>query len=232
MRKIAQTLLSAAAFASVAWMARPAEACSLRSNQPLVLDPQAQASDSAPPSVPTAAVESITSGKGPVRDSSGCGESASSCDDLGRISLTVSATDDQTAAASLGFQVELVAGNLPAGLTLPTGAVLLLGQYLFLHWIDGASDDQEAISFSLAIRAVDLAGNVGPPVTVQVSDPGSGGCSVAARRVGWSWPASVLAVLLAARLLRRRRSAGISSLHLAMDLRPKTDYLDGPPLAP
>jgi hypothetical protein len=191
--------------AGVVGDAGTAEACSFASNQPLVIDPQAQASDSTPPSPPSVGVESITRGKGP--QPAGCGQSVSSCDDIGWIVLTVDATDDQTASAGLGYQVELVAGDLPAGLALPNGPVLPREGRLLLVWTDGASDDQEAISFTLALRAVDLAGNVGQPTTVQINDPGSGGCSIAARRPGSSWPASTLVVLLAARLLRRRRQA-------------------------
>lgn len=182
---------------------RSAHACSLMANQPHALDAQAQVSDSAPPGVPTVSVESIRRGKGP--ESSGCSQSASSCDDVGSIDLLVSATDDQTSADSIGYRIELASGTLPSGLTLPSGAVRAIGGRLFLIWLDGNTDQQEALSFSLSIRAVDLAGNVGQPATIQISDPGSGsGCTVAARGLSIGWPTAV-AILVGAFLLRRRR---------------------------
>ena len=126
--------------------------------------------------------------------------------------MQVSASDDQTAVENLGYQIEVATGRLPDGLVLPTGAVRTLGGNLFLGWIDGASDDQEPLSFSLTIRAVDLAGNVGPPVTVTVADPGSGsGCVVAARPLPSTWPTTTLAILFAAYLWRRRRAVRASA---------------------
>jgi hypothetical protein len=197
-------VFSAAILGVVQIAARPARACSLMSNPPHTLDAQAQASDSTPPGVPAVTVESITRGKGPV--SSGCGQSASSCDDLGTVTLLVSATDDQTSAENIGYRIELASGTLPSGLTLPSGAVRAVGGgRLFLVWSDGNTDNQEALSFSLAIRAVDLAGNQGQPATIQISSPGSGsGCSVAARGLSSVWPTTI-AILVGCYLLRRRR---------------------------
>jgi hypothetical protein len=196
-------VLSAALLGIFHMAARPAHACSLMANQPHTLDPQAQASDSTPPGVPTVSVESIHRGKGP--ESSGCSQSASSCDDIGTVSLLVSATDDQTSAESIGYRIELASGTLPSGLTLPSDAVRAIGGRLFLIWQDGNTDQQEALSFSLSIRAVDLAGNVGQPATIQISDPGSGsGCTVAARGLTLGWPTAI-AILAGAFLFRRRR---------------------------
>jgi hypothetical protein len=173
------------------------------SNPPHTLDAQAQASDSTPPGSPKVILEDIKRGKGP--EGLGCGQSASSCDDLGTVTLMVSATDDQTSAADIGYRIELASGNLPSGMTLPTGAVAGYGGNLFLFWSDGNTDDQEALSFSLEIRAVDLAGNEGLPTTIQVSSPGSGsGCSVAARGLTSAWPTAI-AILIGTFLIRRRR---------------------------
>jgi hypothetical protein len=173
-------------------------------NQPHTLDAQAQVSDSTPPGVPTVSVESIHRGKGP--QGSGCSQSASSCDDIGTVSLLVSATDDQSSAENIGYRIELASGTLPSGLTLPSGAVRALGGgSLVMVWIDGNTDQQEALSFSLTIRAVDLAGNVGQPATIQISDPGSGsGCTVAGHGLTLGWP-STAAIILGVFLLRRRR---------------------------
>ena len=74
-----------------------------------------------------------------------------------------------------------------------------------LTWVDGASNDQEPIEFTLRVVAIDLAGNESAPQTVRVSDD-PGGCAIApARR-----PDSGLAFVAAAALLlatrhRRRR---------------------------
>ncbi len=180
-------------------------ACSYGTPQALVLDPQAQASDTTPPSVPVAKVDSVRRGQGPTTNAD-CSQSASSCDDLGSIGIALTATDDQTAPEEIGYQVEVVAGHLPDGLELPTGPVLLMEGHLYLHWIDGATDDQEAVSFTLAIHAVDLAGNTSTPANVEVSDGGSG-CSLVGRRLGSSWAATVILLLMAARLLGRFRRA-------------------------
>jgi hypothetical protein len=183
-------------------MVRPARACSFPGNETYYADPEAKATDASPPGAPVVTVQSIKRGKGIERD--GCGASGSSCDDLGTILLQVSATDDQTETANLGYRIELASGSLPSGLTLPTTAVHpAISGTLLLVWIDGASDDQEAMSFVLSIRAVDLAGNEGPPTSVAVDDPGSGGCSMNGHSPADS-PLAILAVLLViAGLLRR-----------------------------
>jgi hypothetical protein len=189
---------------AAAVVGRVALACSFPGDSPLVIEPQAQATDPTPPSSPTASLASLRRGKGPDRNLAGCSQSISSCDDLGTIGIALHATDDQTPSADLGYQVQLAAGRLPDDLTLPAGPVTLQGGYLYLRWIDGATDDQEAISFTLAIAAVDKAGNVGPSVSLQVSDPGSGGgCSFLCRRVSTSWLALVIVVLAGRRVGRR-----------------------------
>lgn len=185
-------------------LATPARACSFPDNQPYTIDPQAQATDATPPSAPVATVQSVKRGKGP--EYAGCSQSASSCDDLGTILLQVSATDDQTDTASLGYRIELVSGSLPSGLTLPATAVRpALSGGLLLVWLDGASDDQEALTFELSVRAVDLAGNEGPPTSVAVHDPGSGGCSMAGHSPADSSGPVVATLLVIAGLLRRGR---------------------------
>jgi hypothetical protein len=187
----------------VAVHARQADACSFASPTPLTVDPQAQATDGTPPSAPVGKLDHITRGKGPKRTST-CGMSVSSCDDLGSIAITVSATDDQTASDQLGYRVELASGRLPGDLALPTAPILAMGGYLYFHWLDGATDEQEEVSLSLAISAVDRAGNAGPSATVEIHSPGSGGCSLVGGRLGSSWATPVVLVLVAARLLRRR----------------------------
>lgn len=167
-----------------------ASACKFASNPTHTLDANAQATDTTTPTVPTLKVVRVVRGKGPQSESL-CGGSASSCDELGQIELQMAATDDQTPAASMGFRIELASGALPSGLTLPDYSVR--GSRLLLVWMDVASDDQEAFSFVLAISAVDLAGNVGPATTIQVSNPGSdSGCSIGARSpLRTPWPTTI-----------------------------------------
>jgi hypothetical protein len=161
----------------------------------LVVDPQS--TDTIAPAAPTVTVAAIRRGKGPE----GC--SATDCDDLGSIDIALTAEDDQVSAGKVGFQVELSDGNPPSDLRLPSGPVLASGGHLYLHWNDGASDDQESISFTVSIRAVDLAGNTSPPTTVRVSDGGSGGCSLGGRRLGSSWATTIVLLWVAAVCLRR-----------------------------
>jgi hypothetical protein len=173
------------------------QACKLAVPRPLVLDPQS--SDTTPPSAPTATVGSIRRGKGP--ETNGCNQSASSCDDLGSIDIAVTAADDEATPDRLGFQLELADGALPSGLTLPSGPVLATAGHLYLAWVDGATDEQEAIAFTVTIRAVDLAGNISPPTTVKVASESSG-CSVAGG-LRSSWVTTVVLLLLVTFCLRR-----------------------------
>jgi hypothetical protein len=175
---------------------KAAQACKLAVPRPLVLDPQS--SDTTPPSAPTATVGSIRRGKGP--ETNGCSQSTSSCDDLGSIYIALTATDDEATPDQMGFQLELTDGALPSGLTLPSSPVLATAGHLYLAWGDGATDEQEAIAFTLAIRAVDLAGNISPPTTVKVASEGSG-CSLAGG-LRSSWATTVVLFLLVAFCLR------------------------------
>jgi hypothetical protein len=112
----------------------------------------------------------------------------------------------------MGYVVTLVEGALPAGLTLPQGAVRSMGGMIYLHWVDGDSDDQEALAFTVMVAAVDLAGNTGPGTTISIRDAGSGGgCSLIATRTLSAWPVATFGLILLARLGRRvrwRRVAG------------------------
>lgn len=183
-----------------------AQACKLAVPRPLVLDPQS--SDTTPPSAPTATVGSIRRGKGP--ETNGCSQSASSCDDLGSIDIALTATDDQATLDTMGFQVEVTEGNPPQTMTLPTGPVLATAGHLYLAWVDGATDEQESIAFAVAIRAVDLAGNLSPPTTVKVTSESSG-CSVAGG-LRSSWATTVALLLLVTFCLRRTMETALLRL--------------------
>jgi len=129
-----------------------------------------------------------------------CG-AASSCDDLGRVELVVTpGADDRTPSEALGYRLMLIEGRLPRGASLPAEPVRLSEGRLRIVWIDGASDDQESLSFTLSLTPIDLAGLEGPPTTVRVRDPGSG-CAVGGAEV----PLWLVLALALPRALRRDR---------------------------
>jgi hypothetical protein len=143
-------------------------ACSVLGPEPHAL---VEASDDAtPPATPEFQGLTISRGHGP-----GPGGAATSCDDIGFITLSLATEDDTSPAAAIGYQLSLVDGTLP--FDLPAEAVRPQGGAdLVLTWIDGATRDQEALTATLEIIAVDEAGNLSDqPLTVELSDPGSGG---------------------------------------------------------
>jgi hypothetical protein len=181
-----------------------ADACSFAGHEIHVLDDAEKTLDTTPPSAIGETTYSVTRGRGPER--SGCSETSSSCDDIGGIQLYVSeVTDDRTSLEKLGYRVEVVAGSLP-GFSTPTTAVRAFnGNQLFFHWIDDAEEEQESIDVTFRIRAVDLAGNEGPPRDVRVRDDGrSDGCSLATTSVDVSLPLFGAFVLLVWARSRRK----------------------------
>jgi uncharacterized protein (TIGR03382 family) len=183
------------------------DACSLLNPQPFEIDPAMQATDHQPPVLTGLAVTDIKRGRGP--ESTGCGSSGSSCDDLGWIGINPAVTDDHTPAEKLGFLVSVVGGKLPQGLDVPAEPLRLPlpGQQIVLSWLDGASDDQEPFDFTLSVVALDLAGNESAPVEVHVSNDGGGGCNIAWFRNPTA-PALAFALLALAALTRRRSRSG------------------------
>jgi hypothetical protein len=155
---------------------------------------------------------SVQRGKGPT---GGCGRSmATSCDDIGAITLHfTAATDADSKNTEVGYRVSFV-GKAPAGLTLPDAPSPPYFEQdddrdatVWLHWADGATDDQEHLDFTLTITPVDSHGNVGPTsAPIHVIDDGSGGCGLRRNGAGPDAFASALA-LTGAVLLRRRASA-------------------------
>ena len=89
---------------------------------------------------------------------------------------------------------------------IPEGAVKAFGNdELSLWWIDGNTDDQEAFDFTLALVAVDRAGNESAPKTVRIVSEG-GGCSVASPARPRGAVAFALVTLIALGVRRRPRS--------------------------
>jgi hypothetical protein len=202
----------AAALLSVAGWHGVAEACSLAFLPPHELDAAEMAADSSPPSPVVVDAVEILRGQGSQGD--GCGAASTSCDDIGRVLFHFTTpTDDRTGAALLGYRIVLVSGELPEGLQLPLMPVRRFqeGDPIFLHWVDGATDDQEPVDFVVAVSTVDLAGNESAPVEVHVLDAGSGGgCRIGALRGAHVrapalWLAAFAAVALATRRRHRRR---------------------------
>jgi hypothetical protein len=109
--------------------------------------------------------------------------SDSSCANIGLIQIAFTgAKDDRTPRERIGYLITHVAGTLPYGLSLPSDARLatpvagdVSGEVflLALAWADPATGDQEALDFTLALTAVDLAGNESAPSSpIRVRHPG------------------------------------------------------------
>jgi len=84
------------------------------------------------------------------------------------IDLDVVATDDRAPTDRLGYHLTVLSGEPPGGLSLPSGPVLTAYGDLLLRF----AADAGGFNFALEVRAVDLNGNVGPPSTITISDPG------------------------------------------------------------
>lgn len=143
---------------------------------PHELDPLEQKIDITPPERVSADLLRISRGHGPKVHENGT-MSASSCDDIGMVVLKFRAApkDDRTQPGRLGYLVVLTGGKLPEGFSLSDTANRDLdgnNEYL-LHWLDGASDEQEALEFAVSIVVVDLAGNRSvPSEPIWVRHPG------------------------------------------------------------
>jgi hypothetical protein len=165
-------------------------ACSLLGPQPHELIEGSD--DATAPSTPTLGALTISRGRGPK------GGMSTSCDDIGWITLPLTAEDDASDAASIGYVLALTAGSLP--FDLPTEPVRPQSdEGLTLNWIDEATNEQEPLEATLEVVAVDEAGNVSAePLVVEISDPGrSAGCAAVPAASAWA--------LLGLLALRRRR---------------------------
>ena len=152
-------------------MRRPAEACSFIGPQEHMLDPDEQQEDTEPPGVP--AIAELEVFRNPMPNG-GCETMSNSCEGTGVVQLTLSAQDDRSATENMGYTFALAGGELPEGLTLPTTPIRADSQGLIVLIFH---DEDQTVDFSLEVRAVDLGGNAGDPVVVDVVD-GSGGCRV------------------------------------------------------
>ena len=179
---IRSSLLASATIASTLAFSRIAGACEFPAPVEHVVDPAEADVDKEPPVKIEAVGMEVRRGKGPR---GGCSPTSTSCDDIGTITLVPTPpSDDRTPSNELGYRIRLVSGTVPSGLTIPTEAWRVENGVvpgLYLRWIDGASDDQEAIDFTVVLAAVDRAGNEGPEsAPVRIHHPGSSsGCRIA-----------------------------------------------------
>jgi hypothetical protein len=176
----------------MAWMGRPASACSFPANVPHVRDPM-HANDAVAPGEVTATFVSVS----PPADTEGCGaQSGNSCSGLGSFSFVLEASDDQTPADSMGFQLRLVEGELPNLLggfpSEPQRPYQPGASFVFVF----SDHEPQAISFVLEVRAVDLNGNLGPPLRIQILRAAeSGACAATMPLRGAPWIVAVLFVI-------------------------------------
>jgi hypothetical protein len=177
---------------TMAWMARPASACSFPANVPHVRDPM-HASDAVAPGEVTATFVSVS----PHADTEGCGaQSGNSCSGLGSFAFVLQASDDQPPADSMGFQLRLVVGELPSLVgrfpSEPQRPSQPGAPFVFVF----SDHERQAINFVLEVRAVDLNGNLGPPLRIQfLRAAESGACAATMPLRGAPWIVAVLFVI-------------------------------------
>ena len=154
-----------------------ARACSI-GTLPYEIDSAERAVDQSPPDQPVAEVAEVKRGHGPVLDVSGFMKSTS-CDDIGLIRVEIlRARDDRTPLEKMGYRVVVVRGDTPDGLERYSSERAAErgwrdGRDFFLHWIDGAREEQEPFEFWVTVTAIDLAGTESPPSElIRVQDSG------------------------------------------------------------
>lgn len=159
--------------------ARPTQACSFLAPRGFEGD-TALDDGTSPPTAPMDLSYEINRGVGGQQ--SGCSQESTSCDDIGKIEIRLgTAQDDRTPVEAIGYRIELVSGQFPAGKLLPHLAVFAPEGMIVATWADGATDEQEPIDFSITITAIDAAGNTSAPSEIlRIHDEGnSPGCRVA-----------------------------------------------------
>lgn len=128
----------------------------------------------------------------------GCvGPAANTCGTSGRrLVVRVTASDDQTPPDKLGFRVTVSAGTAPFP---EPGDVRALDELLSFPL-----GESESLDFELAVRAIDLNGNIGPATYTQVAQS-SGGEGCASHHAGRAVSFGLVAIVLAFLVARRRR---------------------------
>lgn len=129
-------------------------------------------------------------------DGGGCATRESRCAEPAgrRLVVMVSASDDQTPPDKMGYRVDITSGRAP--FPAPGDVRAIDG---LLRFDLGDSEDYE---FELAIRAVDLNGNMGPPTYTPIAEASGEGC---ASHHGRAVSFGMLAIVIALVVGRRRR---------------------------
>lgn len=142
-------------------------ACSFGPPMEHFLDPAEEGLDTLQPESPSVVSVVVTRGRGeqPMADyETSCRTTNSSCDDIGSLAIQLEASvDDRTATESLGYRFEILTGKSPIDFYGGFAMNSVAGDPFWFHWIDDATDNQEALDFSFHVFAVDLAGNESAP---------------------------------------------------------------------
>ena len=130
----------------------------------------------------------------------GCG--GSYCPDVGTITIPVTATDDWTKPAQIGYRLTLIMGTLAPGLMLPVDAIEPGGSLLRLYW---DSTTGHSVDFTLQVVAIDLAGNESAPQMVRVEYHADSECSIGGARPSRFGLGGIAILALIVTAYRRRR---------------------------
>lgn len=134
-------------------LAPPLIACSIVV-QPHIVDTSIP--DRQPPVIVSATVGEIIRGRGPVREDGNF--IVTSCDDIGSIRLRVEAEDLGAGADQLGWEIRVDGEGAPKFFNTQS-PIIAADDTLTLFWSDGATNDQEALDFTIRLRVIDRAGN-------------------------------------------------------------------------
>lgn len=170
---------------------------------PHELDP-AQAGDTVAPATPRATF-SIS------RREVGGGCAHTDCDGkYASVDVDVIGDDDRTPVERLGYILTITGGDPPAGMysVVPDGMPIFQPQGSFSFGFD---HDDHDFAFDLAVRTVDLNGNVSEPTRLHIAEHGAGGCSTTAAATGGWLVLPIIGLVLRRRCRRRRYGATSSS---------------------
>jgi MYXO-CTERM domain-containing protein len=174
--------------------ADPARACKPAQPNLHTVDPAQVGVDRTPPQLVEPTVAELRNND---NSDNGCASKCGGSDHSAR--LINLGTDDMTPTERIGYRVTLVAGEAP-GLTA-SGDRAILGAGDGSLWVSWNGDDD--FDFTIALIAVDAAGNESAPRTVRIFS--GGGCSVGARRASGALQIALPALALVVAAARRRR---------------------------
>lgn len=199
-RRVSRRKLALSASAAIIGFALPAAATVyMPPPEAHPIDTAKQATDSVAPSAPV--ITEVT-----LRQAHGGGNGIS-CGPSSSLTIALAAETDNTSPADkLGYEIELVSGTLPTGITLPTGPVRANDSFdpPKLVWLFGESNQD--VTFSLRVTAVDEAGNRSTASAAVEEIGHATGCSVGGASAASSGTTALLFVAALA-IVRRRRGA-------------------------